>query len=38
VADVEMAELTAAGKRRQASFKGLRLDKTAAELRTESLG
>ena len=38
VADVEMAELTASGKLRQASFKGLRADKTANELRTESMG
>ena len=36
VADVEMAELTASGKLRQASFKGLRADKTSDELRAES--
>jgi bifunctional non-homologous end joining protein LigD len=38
VADVEMAELTAGGNLRQASFKGLRADKTSDELRAESVG
>ncbi len=38
VADVEMAELTASGKLRQASFKGLRADKTSDDLRAESEG
>ena len=38
VADVEMAELTASGKLRQASFKGLRADKTSDDLRAESSG
>ncbi len=37
VADVDMAEFAASGKLRQASFKGLRADKTAEELRVESL-
>ena len=36
LADVEMAELTASGRLRQASFKGLRVDKTSDELRAES--
>jgi len=34
VAEVEMAEFTASGKLRQASFKGLRLDKTAEDLKS----
>ena len=38
VADIEMAELTASGKLRQASFKGLRADKTAEDLRAEMNG
>jgi bifunctional non-homologous end joining protein LigD len=38
VADVEVAELTASGKLRQASFKGLRADKTSDDLRAESDG
>ena len=38
VADVEMAELTASGQLRQASFKGLRADKTSDELRAETEG
>jgi len=33
VADVEMAEMTASGKLRQASFKGLRADKNAEDFR-----
>jgi bifunctional non-homologous end joining protein LigD len=37
VADVEMAELTASGKLRQASFKGLRADKGAEDLRDQEL-
>jgi ATP-dependent DNA ligase len=37
VADVEVAELTASGKLRQASFKGLRADKTSDELLAESM-
>jgi bifunctional non-homologous end joining protein LigD len=37
VADVEMAEMTASGKLRQASFKGLRDDRTAADLRDQEL-
>ena len=37
VADVEMAEFTASGKLRQASFKGLRADKTADDLRDQEL-
>ena len=36
VADVEMAELTVGGKLRQASFKGLRADKTADDLKAEA--
>jgi bifunctional non-homologous end joining protein LigD len=35
VADVEMAEFTAAGKLRQAAFKGLRPDKSLADLNRE---
>lgn len=35
VADVEMAEFTASGKLRQASFKGLRRDKSAGDLNLE---
>jgi bifunctional non-homologous end joining protein LigD len=35
VANIELAEFTASGKIRQGSFKGLRLDKTADELRAE---
>jgi bifunctional non-homologous end joining protein LigD len=38
VADVEMAEITAGGKLRQASFKGLRADKTAEDLRADAMG
>jgi bifunctional non-homologous end joining protein LigD len=38
-AEVEIAEFTASGKIRQGSYKGLRLDKTADDLREhEALG
>jgi bifunctional non-homologous end joining protein LigD len=37
VADIELAEFTAAGKIRQGSFKGLRLDKTADDLRAKEV-
>jgi bifunctional non-homologous end joining protein LigD len=35
VAEIELAEFTASGKIRQGSFTGLRLDKTAEDLRAE---
>jgi bifunctional non-homologous end joining protein LigD len=35
VAEIELAEFTAAGKIRHGTFKGLRLDKTAEELKAE---
>jgi bifunctional non-homologous end joining protein LigD len=37
VAEIELAEFTASGKIRQGVFKGLRLDKTAEDLRAEGL-
>jgi bifunctional non-homologous end joining protein LigD len=37
VAEIELAEFTASGKIRQGTFKGLRLDKTAADLKGEEI-
>jgi bifunctional non-homologous end joining protein LigD len=35
VAEIEVAEMTASGKIRQGSFKGLRLDRTPEDLKAE---
>jgi len=35
VAEIELAAFTASGKIRQGSFKGLRLDETAEDLKEE---